>query len=497
MKKLFLGILLLSAWSISVFGQATPPIRLEEIDGNPSVLSPTRIKVSNGTLSCTGKVCTLTIGTGTGNVTAGGTLTSGKIIIGGGTTAVSASKVTLTDPATTATLTLADNSSLITSGANAVTITSTGTTNSTLPSGTHTLSGLDVAETLSGVKTFTAAPIVGLSSATAFTVAPNTAGTNPTFQVVTNVASAATGLSIQGNAAGAGVRIQAISSGTNEDMVFVPKGSGSVKIGNTVFVPIPDTLLTLGNNAGSMAIQLGQDATHNMFMQWAYNATPANAYLNLQTFGNDNPIRIGAVATGGVFINTDTANGDVGIGTTSPTARLHLAQGSMLIGSGSIGTSGVSVLAIGGSTAPSTRPADEAQAWVTDWNGAGTAAFFFQGEEATATYSFGSSFVTPPVKINGGATIQKVLTGTASLNFGATAAGACDTLTITVTGAADGDVVILGIPNALAASDNYQQFSGYVNAADTVTVKRCNLTNTVTALSDPAAATVRATVVQF
>ena len=105
--------------------------------------------------------------------------------------------------------------------------------------------------------------------------------------------------------------------------------------------------------------------------------------------------------------------------------------------------------------------------------------------------------ITPTsVAINGGATVTKVLSATASLDFGATAAGTCDSLTITVTGAADGDVVSLGIPNALASSDTYQSFNGFVSATNTVTVKRCNLLNLVTPLSNPAAATVRATVIQ-
>ncbi len=84
--------------------------------------------------------------------------------------------------------------------------------------------------------------------------------------------------------------------------------------------------------------------------------------------------------------------------------------------------------------------------------------------------------------------------GSASLDFGATAAGTCDLLTVTVTGAADGDPVSCGIPTALAASDTYQSFNSYVSASNTVTVKRCNLLNAVTALSNPAAATVRCTV---
>jgi hypothetical protein len=94
------------------------------------------------------------------------------------------------------------------------------------------------------------------------------------------------------------------------------------------------------------------------------------------------------------------------------------------------------------------------------------------------------------LQINGGAIISGLVSGTASLDFGATLAGACDVLTVAVVGAADGDTVTLGVPAALAASDNYQSFNAYVSAADTVAVKRCNLSPAVP-LSDPAAAVVR------
>jgi hypothetical protein len=66
-----------------------------------------------------------------------------------------------------------------------------------------------------------------------------------------------------------------------------------------------------------------------------------------------------------------------------------------------------------------------------------------------------------------------------------------------VTGAADGDAVILGVPAALMSASEYQTIQGFVSAANTVTVKRCNLTNATTPLSDAAAATVRATVLKF
>ncbi|MBK9718288.1 MAG: hypothetical protein IPO85_12410 [Saprospiraceae bacterium] len=45
-------------------------------------------------------------------------------------------------------------------------------------------------------------------------------------------------------------------------------------------------------------------------------------------------------------------------------------------------------------------------------------------------------------------TIAKMLSGSATLDFGNTAAGTSDDLTVTITGAADGDEVLLGVPNA-------------------------------------------------
>lgn len=101
---------------------------------------------------------------------------------------------------------------------------------------------------------------------------------------------------------------------------------------------------------------------------------------------------------------------------------------------------------------------------------------------ANAAYSFGAQR-------------PRNLWGTASLDFTALAANSCEVLTITVTGAADGDPVTLGIPNALADVDGATErtvFLGWVSAANTVSVRRCNVTGTVT--TDPAAATVGAEV---
>ncbi|MEE4196613.1 MAG: hypothetical protein V2I54_03125, partial [Bacteroidales bacterium] len=89
------------------------------------------------------------------------TLTTPNI---GAASASSINNLSITDPGTSATLTLANNSSLITSGANSVTLTSTGVTNVTLPT-SGTLSTLSGTETLTN-KTLTS-PVLSSSDGSA------------------------------------------------------------------------------------------------------------------------------------------------------------------------------------------------------------------------------------------------------------------------------------------------------------------------------------------
>ncbi len=83
------------------------------------------------------------------------------------------------------------------------------------------------------------------------------------------------------------------------------------------------------------------------------------------------------------------------------------------------------------------------------------------------------------------------LTNAATLDFGSIAAGDQADLTITVTGAAVGDSVFLGLPAAPAAG---LAWNAFVSAADTVTVRASNI-NLVTAV-DPASAAYRVTIVR-
>lgn len=96
------------------------------------------------------------------------------------------------------------------------------------------------------------------------------------------------------------------------------------------------------------------------------------------------------------------------------------------------------------------------------------------------------------VIIGGGTGIKKVLSATAVLDFPDTAASNVADLTITVTGAAVGDVVDLGIDNASVTATG--AYSYWVSAADTVTVRflHSSLVN-----ENPASGTFRAMVTKF
>jgi len=111
---------------------------------------------------------------------------------------------------------------------------------------------------------------------------------------------------------------------------------------------------------------------------------------------------------------------------------------------------------------------------------------------ATSTDALGSLLLAG-ITIGAGTKITKVLSATATLDFGSVAAQSYADLTITVTGAALGDTVSLGVPNASITNDI--SFFGWVSATNTVTI-RCTNISLATA-RDPASGTFRATITQF
>ncbi|MFI5057412.1 MAG: hypothetical protein ACHQLQ_04440 [Candidatus Acidiferrales bacterium] len=78
--------------------------------------------------------------------------------------------------------------------------------------------------------------------------------------------------------------------------------------------------------------------------------------------------------------------------------------------------------------------------------------------------------------IGGGTAITRHISVSTSLAFPEFSRRSCNTLSVTATGAADGDSVALGIPNALASIDELTWF-GWVSAPGVVSVRGCNVTN--------------------
>ena len=130
------------------------------------------------------------------------------------------------------------------------------------------------------------------------------------------------------------------------------------------------------------------------------------------------------------------ADGNVGISNvTSPTAKLHIAAGTATASTAPLKlTSGTNL------TTPESGAVE------------------YDGTEFYGTTSTASRTI-----------FARVLKGSATLDFGSTAAGAVTDLTITVTGAADGDVVSLSVPNASQTTTG--SFSAWVSATNTVTVR--------------------------
>lgn len=161
---------------------------------------------------------------------------------------------------------------------------------------------------------------VRVSSANAFYVGPN-GTTNPTFVVVTNVASAATGLSVTGNAAGSGVTLTALSSGSNEGITLTTKGTGIVNVnfgGDGVDIANLITLNRRGDGSGVENVALAFNAST---VAEAASAKAGIALVRNASFGRGDI----------VFYNDATADTSV-FTTADEVMRLESSFGRLLLG---------------------------------------------------------------------------------------------------------------------------------------------------------------------
>lgn len=200
-------------------------------------------------------------------------------------------------------------------------------------------------------------------------------------------------------------------------------------------------------------------------------------------------------------INTGTSTGAVNIGGTG-VQTINIATGGTGVKNVNIGTGAVANTILIGNTTAGTK---------TGVNVATSSAQLHIGQgrntagSAPIKLTAGTNLTTPEtgaVEFDGTNyyatsgttryTLAKTLTSTRSLNFPNTATNRSSDLTITLTGAQLGDVVLLGVPSTAVSANSC--YTAWVSAANTVTVRFNNYSS---GNLNPGSGTFRVTVVRY
>jgi hypothetical protein len=262
------------------------------------------------------------------------------------------------------------------------------------------------------------------------------------------------------------------------------------------------------NRVGQITIKARSDKTIEVKSPVVYQVTSYTGTSSFQPFGIDLNLGAAAGGTTGKFLapmmgnifgtNLSKAGNYIGGGifhyNIAGTNATTYPSGAVLggIGDGTTSAKGAFIAYIDGDSAQTNAGA----AFKVMHNNSTAASKFTYGldlyDAARDGYN-AVSFATADIRFNSQATLS-LLSATASLDFAAWSGDDCQTLTLTVTGAADGNPVTVGIPNALASVADVVWSEPWVSAANTVSVRGCKLT--AGASADPAAVVVRATVLR-
>jgi hypothetical protein len=399
-----------------------------------------------------------------------------------------------------------------------------GTTNITytLPTAAPASNGQVLSSTTGGAMTW----VTSAAGLTNFTESLNTSAPNATVPVA---------------------QLLVNNAATNVDVTLTPKGTGALT------AQVADNAGSGGNKRGPGAVDWQRSRNNATQVASGQYATIAGGRLN--TASGDASTAMGFFTTAGGFGSTAMGYGTYATGdfatamgngaSASGMSATAMGEASTAIGDYSTAMGGGSAqgsyaTAMGSSVVANGSYSVAMGHFVTD--GAATGNFMF-GDNSTTTYLYsggvnrfsaraaggywlfsdasmttangmffnngnlGIGISSPGAKVDvsgnirasgslaigGGATITNVLTATATLDFGSTSANSGSDLTITVTGAALGDVVFLGAPNGSVISNT--NYTAWVSASNTVTVRFNNYGGGAGA--DPSSGTFRVTVMKF
>lgn len=269
----------------------------------------------------------------------------------------------------------------------------------TAPDANLTVAGIDLAQTFTAAQSFSST--IALTSTTAANnkitqgAAINIGTTSTDGIVLQNTTAAAAGAqqySPRLRFTGQGWKTNATAASQTVDFAIETQpvqGSanptGNLAIQAQVNGGGYTTRLLVASSSNLLQIGVSGDGTLGVSAggQLTLNAGGSNAAIT-------NGTNFGLRSTGhfGWGSGNASANGDTGLTRQAAAvvrvSNMSTGAGSLVLGTstlGSIGTSGVGVLAIANGTAPSSSPADEFQLYSADWNGAGTAAAHFRNEE--------------------------------------------------------------------------------------------------------------------
>jgi hypothetical protein len=225
--------------------------------------------------------------------------------------------------------------------------------------------------------------------------------------------------------------------------------------------------LTLPTGQGANGSVLSNDGTGTLSWTSTLNAATINGTTNYLT-------KYTSATSLGTSVLYDNGS-NIGIGTTSPDARLHITassastKGLILRGAAS---ATANLLEIQNSSSTINMSIDP-NGDITRIKGVTYSWPSSKPDSAISTTQLGSGILE--VSHTGAMSWRQMTVSTATLNFPITATRTSSDLSFNVTGAATGDAVSLGVPNAAVLVNTC--YTAWVSAANTVTVRFNNYDN--------------------